>query len=241
MRTRTMFLSLAVASMLAGLCASAPAGSITYQDLINAGTSGTNFTLGNGVVINVYDAGMTTTASGTVVSPAASAISVSVSSITAGGTFYGGLQFAAGFGALGSGSSLDNLFTFDVKVVSAGIKIADLHAFADLGTLGTGSATLQETVRQLDNAPPTTIFNATLTPTNTTVNESLGGAYSAISISKDLLLSAPATGDAATVSQIQQFLSFNGAVPEPSSIALLGIGVSGLILFRRVFRKTKST
>ncbi len=240
MRTRSIFLALAVAAMLAGLRSPASAGSITYQDLINAGTSGTNFTLGNGVVINVYDAGLTSTTTGTVVSPAAGAISVSVSSITAGGTFYGGLQFAAGFGAVGSGSSLDDLFTFDVKVLSAGVKITDLHAFADLGTIGTGSATLQETIRQLDNAPPTTIFNATLTPTNTTINESLGGAYSAISISKDLLLSAPATGDAATVSQIQQFLSFNGSVPEPNSIALLGIGVSGLIVFRRLFKKIKA-
>ena len=58
--------------------------------------------------------------------------------------------------------------------------------------------------------------------------------YQSIRVEKDILLVGGSQG--ATVSIIDQgFSSIN--VPEPSSVALLGIGMTGFLAFRRLFKR----
>jgi hypothetical protein len=57
-----------------------------------------------------------------------------------------------------------------------------------------------------------------------------------IFVSKDIIVYGGTTG--AGVSIINQGFSSTGGVPEPSSLALLGIGMTGFLAFRRFFKKT---
>jgi len=52
-------------------------------------------------------------------------------------------------------------------------------------------------------------------------------------IQKDILLNGGSNG--ATVSIVNQ--AFSSAIPEPTSIALLGIGMTGFLAFRRLFKR----
>ena len=59
--------------------------------------------------------------------------------------------------------------------------------------------------------------------------------YNSILVSKDIFLSGGTNG--ATLSIITQAFS-STSVPEPASMALLGIGMTGFLAFRRFFKKT---
>lgn len=240
MRGRSLVLALVTAAMVAGTGAPARAGGMTLQDLINNNsTGGTNFTLFGGVVINVSDVSYATqTNTGSTIEPGASGIGVSTTTLTAGGVTYAGLNFGALWQASGVGGTLDDLLKFTVTVVTPGKEMSNIYGSANLATKGsTAVATLSESVVQLDNNPPTSVIPTTImSPTNPSFEYGLiGGPYSSIQITKDLALTTNASGDVANLSTINQLLRFS-AVPEPNSMALLGIGLSTLIAFRRYFR-----
>jgi len=62
----------------------------------------------------------------------------------------------------------------------------------------------------------------------------LSPASNSITVSKDIFLIGGSAG--VSLSVITQAFSSN-AVPEPASMALLGIGMTGLLAFRRFFKK----
>ena len=241
MRGRSLVLALAAAAMVVATGSSARAGGMTLQELINNNnTGGTDFTLSNGVVINVSDVSYATqTNNGSTIEPGASGITVSTTFLTAGGVTYAGLSFGASWQATGAGATLDDLLKFSVTVVTPGQEMSNLYGAANLAiTQGsTATATLSESVVQLNNNPPTPVIpNTLLSPTNPSFEYALtGGPYSSIQITKDLTLTTNASGDVANLSTINQLLRFS-AVPEPNSMALLGIGLSTLIALRRFFK-----
>jgi hypothetical protein len=99
------------------------------------------------------------------------------------------------------------------------------------GTTGTVSigeslfnAVTQQPIGQLSvSAPPGTIGDTT----------NFAGVQS-ILVKKDILLVGGSLG--AGVSIIDQ--GFSSSIPEPGSLALLGIGMTGFLAFRRFFKKT---
>jgi hypothetical protein len=98
---------------------------------------------------------------------------------------------------------------------------------------GTGTYSVAET---LVNA-------ATLAPIGTLESSSPGlpaavlnfAGVSSIIVSKDIFLAGGSNGE--TLSIITQAFSSSGKVPEPTSMALLGIGMTGFLAFRRFFKR----
>jgi hypothetical protein len=55
-------------------------------------------------------------------------------------------------------------------------------------------------------------------------------------VEKDLILVGGSNG--ASISIFNQGFSSTGSIPEPTSLALLGIGMTGFFAFRRFFKRT---
>jgi hypothetical protein len=105
-------------------------------------------------------------------------------------------------------------------------------AFLSTAGGGSGSYIVNETlVNALTGAPITTLAGSSSGPAGQIV--SFAGIQS-ILVTKDIFLSGGATGESLSV--VQQAFSSTG-VPEPSSMALLGIGMTGFLAFRRLFKR----
>jgi hypothetical protein len=97
---------------------------------------------------------------------------------------------------------------------------------------GTGDYSVSETLTTVN--PPS--FLGTLEASTGTPFDTIGGmGVQSILVSKDIFLTGGSKG--VTLSVITQAFS-STSVPEPASIALLGIGITGFLAFRRLFKKT---
>jgi len=129
------------------------------------------------------------------------------------------------------GTIIDYKFGY---VVSAppGFVINDALLSASMGVNGgTGSVIITELFTPLSGGPATGIEVSTGGAPQ--VLTALPPAQSYL-VQKDVLIFGGSNG--ATVSIINQAFSSTG-VPEPSSVALLGIGMTGFLAFRRLFKK----
>jgi PEP-CTERM motif len=119
-----------------------------------------------------------------------------------------------------AGSSLTNDFlgvTYNLPTNSSGTVSVTESLFNDVTGASIGSLTLSD--------PPGS-------PVGSSIN--FAGVQS-ILVEKDILLVGGSAG--AGISVIDQGFS-DGSVPEPSSLALFGIGMSGFLFVRRFFKKS---
>jgi hypothetical protein len=97
---------------------------------------------------------------------------------------------------------------------------------------GSGSYLVNETLTNAVTFAPITTL-ATSSTTSASDLEHFAGVNS-ILVTKDIFLSGGTSGESLSI--ITQAFSSSG-VPEPSSMALMGIGITGLLAFRRLFKR----
>jgi hypothetical protein len=214
-----------IASFAVGLLAlsglNAQAGTIPLPSTL-AALEGNSAIVGN---LEFSNFSYTATPAGT--PPAASGVTVNdLTPPVAGLT---GLTFNAPFFAA-AGTTVDYAISYTVTVLS-GTPITDAYLSVTGGNfVGTGSVDVGETLTTTKGALITTLDASLGSP----VASASFGPYTTINVTKDILINGGSNG--ATVSFVSQ--GFSTAIPEPASMALLGIGLSGLLTFRRFFKRT---
>jgi hypothetical protein len=143
-----------------------------------------------------------------------------------------GLTFRGGFNAA-PGMTVDYGFSY-VVTAPAGHLITDAVLSADMGNNGgTGTVSIVELLTFPDGSDKSMEVSL---PGSSSVTINFPGVQS-ILVQKDMFLNGGSLG--ANVASVNQGFS-SGGVPEPASMALLGIGMTGLMAFRRFFRKNSA-
>lgn len=122
-----------------------------------------------------------------------------------------------------------------VVTAPAGFTIFDALLSGVFSTFGgTGTVSVGETL--IDASTLAVLGTLEISSPPGSVSDTINFAgVTSILVQKDILLNGGSNG--ASISIINQGYS-SGAVPEPASMALFGIGLSGLLTFRRFFRRT---
>ena len=127
--------------------------------------------------------------------------------------------------------------TIDYVVTApAGELINDAFLSANAGNFGgTGVWSISETLVNAVTSAPIAAFEANAL--NPSVLVTFPGVNSIVA-TKDIFLYGGTLGE--TLSVISQGYSSTTSIPEPSSIALLGIGMTGFLAFRRLFKRASA-
>jgi PEP-CTERM motif len=229
MKRRPLFLTIAAGLLVLGFGAlDARAASVSLPNTLNnlLGNSTTVDGTANGGEVLTFSA-FTFTASSVPPGSAPAASSIDVSAFT---SVHGETGFAlTGTLSAPANTMVDVSITY-VVTAPAGQSLTD--AFLSTAGGGSGSYLVNETLTN----PVTGLPIATLAASSTGAPGevvSFGGVQS-ILVTKDIFLTGGATGESLSV--IQQAFSSN-TTPEPASWALLGIGMTGFLAFRRLFKR----
>jgi len=161
--------------------------------------------------------------------PLASGVTVSPFQTIPGET---GITFKGGFFAA-AGTIVDYAFTYKVTALSG--TITDAYLALTGGVFGgTGSISVGETIRNAADGAFLGSMEASI-PGLLVTSTSWTPGVTSILVTKDVILVGGSQG--ATVSIIDQGFS-QTVIPEPASMALLGIGLTGLFTLRRFFKRT---
>jgi hypothetical protein len=147
-----------------------------------------------------------------------------------------GITLSGAFAAA-AGQVIDYALSYVVTDLVPGHFFTDAHLSGVFSTFGgTGSVSVAETLHNAItgaligtleiSSPPgsaSVVFNF---PTS-------AGLPTSILVQKDIILTGGSAGSSMSI--INQ--GFSSSVPEPASMALLGIGMSGFFAFRRFFKK----
>jgi hypothetical protein len=237
MKRRSLFLALAAGVVVLGLGAlDARAGYVplptTLDKLLPSGT----FTQAVGAETLRFDSfTYSSSSSPPPGSPGPAAATISVNNFAVGNET--GISLTGTLSAA-AGTMVDVSISY-VVTAPAGEKINDAFLSTTGGPLngGTGSYVVSETLTNAATFAPITTLSASGPGGSPSDLVSFTGVQS-ILVSKDIFLFGGSQG--VSLSVITQAYSSTGApmVPEPASLALLGIGMTGFLAFRRFFKKT---
>jgi len=216
MNSRKLFLTLGAGVLALGLGAQdARAGGLTLADV-----------LGTTVAYGGLDFTFTTFTSSDL-APSA----VGITFVGAGGPEVGFFLTGA-FGA-GVGQTADQ----DLVYTVSGASITDALLTGNPAGSGTGVASITETFHQGSSEFGTVIGSLFLSNTSSPnpITTTFSPAQTEITVVKDIEAQGGSAG--VSLSSVGQAFS-SQSVPEPSSWALLGIGMTGFLAFRRFFKKT---
>jgi len=144
-----------------------------------------------------------------------------------------GITFNGSFN--GNPGTSDDIAISYVVTLSGGGKITDAYLSGDPVVIsGTGSASVVETL--YNNANGNALGTMIISDSTTNVATLSFAGVTSILVHKDINVDG-ITGTA-KISFVNQGYSIGSTVPEPASLALLGIGMTGFLAFRRFFKKT---
>jgi hypothetical protein len=148
-----------------------------------------------------------------------------------------GFNFQSAWNAA-PGAITDDIMGFSVARTAGIALISDAH-LALLGSPDGGTISVGETVSNAANGALLGSLMEHLPPFGGDVGDVMFAPVNTVIISKDIDVVGAATGVAvASLSQITQTVTQTPGVPEPASLAILGVSLLGMgVAYRRRFRK----